>query len=107
MKQGTCALWLCCVLATQAQGAFKKDQEAFALRQAELDHQCEAARDEKLAPMREAAFQECMSAKRSTRSEADCRRITAGENSNRLGGAPRFYDLPACVEAFEHQRRNP
>jgi len=72
---------------------------------AELEQRCEAARSEKLAPLREAAFQQCMNAKRGADTEADCRRKTAGENGNRVGGTPRFYDLPACVEAFEHKRQ--
>lgn len=46
-----------------------------------------------------------MNAKRGADTEADCRRKTAGENGNRVGGTPRFYDLPACVEAFEHKRQ--
>jgi hypothetical protein len=107
MKQGRFTVLLLCILTAQAQGALKKEEEAFARRQAELDRHCEAARAEKLAPLREAAFQECMSAKRSSRSEAECRRKTGGENGNRVGGAPRFYDLPACVEAFEHKRQRP
>ncbi|QUE76283.1 hypothetical protein [Stutzerimonas stutzeri] len=103
--QGRLTVLLLCMLAFQAHGAFKKDDEAFALRQAELEPRCEAARSEKLAPLREAAFQQCMNAKRGADTEADCRRKTAGENGNRVGGTPRFYDLPACVEAFEHKRQ--
>lgn len=106
-EAGKFTVLLLCVLTVQAQGAFKKEEEAFARRQSELDRQCEAARAEKLAPLREAAFQDCMNAKRSSRSEAECRRKTAGENGNRVGGTPRFYDLPACVEAFEHKRQRP
>ncbi|WP_217477559.1 hypothetical protein [Stutzerimonas stutzeri] len=105
--QGRLSVLLLCLLAAHTHAAFKKDEEAFALRQAELERRCEAARSEKLAPLREAAFQQCMSAKRGADSAADCHRKTAGENGNRVGGTPRFYDLPACVEAFEHKRQRP
>ena len=70
--QGRLTVLLLCMLAFQAHGAFKKDDEAFALRQAELEQRCEAARSEKLAPLREAAFQQCMNAKRGADTEADC-----------------------------------
>lgn len=56
MKQGKFTALLLCVLTVQAQGAFKKEEEAFARRQGELDRQCEAARAEKLAPLRERLF---------------------------------------------------
>ncbi|MBK3882403.1 hypothetical protein GFK97_16910 [Pseudomonas stutzeri] len=105
MKQGLLATVLLAVLATQAQAGFQKDREAFDRRQAELDQRCESAREAKLAPLREAAFQDCMRTTRNSRAETECRRKTAGENGNRAGGAPRFYDLPACVEAFEHKRQ--
>jgi hypothetical protein len=46
-------------------------------KQAELDAVCEAARQKKLTPMRAGFVEECG------------------------GRAPLFYDLPACVTAFE------
>lgn len=58
MKQGLLATVLLAVLATQAQAGFQKDREAFDRRQAELDQRCESAREAKLAPLREAAFQD-------------------------------------------------
>jgi hypothetical protein len=108
MKQGRqLIVLLLCAFTLQAQGAFKQDEEAFAKRQNVLDHQCEAARNEKLQPIREASFRECMTKTRGSNAEKDCRRKTGGENGNRIGGSPRFYDLPACVEAFEHRRKRP
>lgn len=110
MKQGWVTVFMMCALVGPAHGAYNADKKAFAFRQDELDRQCEAARAEKLAPLREATFQECMNATRSTRStrsEAECRRKTMGENGNRVGGAPRFYDLPACVKAFKHKSKRP
>lgn len=108
MKHGRqLTVLLLCVLSLQAHAAFKKDEEAFVKRQEQLNRQCQAARDEKLAPIREAAFRECLTKTRNSRAETECRRRTAGENGNRAGGTPRFYDLPACIEAFEHKRQRP
>jgi hypothetical protein len=92
--------------ATQAQ-AFQADEDRNAARRAELDRACEAARTVKLTPLRQQAFVECMHAKRSTDTVEDCQRKTAGANLNLLGGGTRFYDLPACVEAFEFRKAHP
>jgi hypothetical protein len=48
-----------------------------------------------------------MTAKRSTNTAEDCRRKSADVNGNRLGGSPRFYDLPACEAAFKHRKSHP
>ncbi len=97
---------LVCVVCTQAQ-AFQADDERNAARQVELDQACEAARAVKLEPYRQQAFAECMSAQRSTDTEAHCKRKTQGANLNIQGGGTRFYDLPACVEAFEFRKAHP
>ena len=67
----------------------------------------EAARAVKLAPFRQQAFVECMNSDRSTDTAADCKRKTEGANLNIQGGGTRFYDLPACVEAFEFRKAHP
>jgi nanoRNase/pAp phosphatase (c-di-AMP/oligoRNAs hydrolase) len=80
----------------------------------QLDQRCQAAREAKIAPMREAAIKECASGARSSRSLADCQRIHVdfGQGGGVVGGgfrAPMFIDLPECVEFFEAQdaqRRN-
>ncbi len=71
--------------------------------QAELDRRCEDARQLKLAPIRADIFAECLDKKRGD--EAFCRRYAAGYNGNRVGGSPRFYELPACQAAFEFRNR--
>jgi hypothetical protein len=73
-------------------------------RQAELDRRCEAARDEKLAPVREAIYAECISDRKAD--EAYCRRYADGYNGERIGGSPRFYELPECEEAFRFRNRD-
>ena len=95
--------------ATVAEAAtdFTADKQATLKRQAELDQACEAAREVKLAPMRQQIVSECMNDRETSRSEADCQQYAAGYNGNRASGSPRFYDLPACVKAFDFKKANP
>lgn len=48
-----------------------------------------------------------MNARKTSRSEANCQQDAASYNGNRPGASPMFYDVPACVEAFEFKRANP
>lgn len=73
-----------------------------AARQAELDRLCEAARDRALEPLRAEIYQECVDDQR--KDPGYCRRYADGFNGERVRGAPRFYELPECVEAFEFKR---
>ncbi len=72
-------------------------------QQAELDRRCEAARDEKLAPIRADIYQECLDKKKGD--EAYCQRYADGYNGERIGGSPRFYELPECEAAFRFRNR--
>jgi hypothetical protein len=81
-------------------GAQAGDSER-AARQAELDRICEAAREEKLAPLRQRFVQECVDdAQFETREE--CEAFYADYGAQSGNRAPLFYDLPPCVEAFEY-----
>jgi hypothetical protein len=72
-------------------------------KQVELDAVCETARLEKLTPMREGFVEECVTNKEKS-SREHCERFYA-DYGNRMGGrAPLFYDLPACVTAFEYAK---
>jgi hypothetical protein len=72
-------------------------------KQAELDAVCESARLEKLTPMREGFVEQCVANKEKS-SREHCERFYA-DYGNRMGGrAPLFYDLPACVTAFEYAK---
>ncbi len=73
-----------------------------AARQAELDRLCEAARDRALEPIRAEIYQECVDEQH--KDPGYCRRYADGYNGERERGAPRFYELPECVEAFEFRR---
>lgn len=71
--------------------------------QAELDRRCEDARELKLAPIRADIFAECLEKKQGD--ETFCRRYADGYNGNRIGGSPRFYELPECQAAFKNRNR--
>lgn len=87
-----------CATASGAEGSSGER----AAQQAELDRLCEEARDRALEPVRAEIYQECMD---DQRKDPDyCRRYADGYNGERVGGAPRFYELPECVEAFEFKR---
>lgn len=76
----------------------------------ELERRCAEAREERIGPLREAAIEDCVSARRSSRTREDCERIYSdfGEGGGTVSGGSRpamFVDLPECVEYFEAQDR--
>jgi len=77
--------------------------EARQAKQANLDAACEAARQEKLAPIRKQYTDDCVASKELP-SREECERFYAdyGERTGRK--APLFYDLPECVAAFNFQQ---
>lgn len=72
-------------------------------KQATLDQACEAARLEKLLPVRKELTEQCVDNKELPNRE-ECARFYADYGERMGGRAPLFYDLPACVEAFEYQQ---
>jgi hypothetical protein len=72
--------------------------------QASLDAACEAARQEKLAPLRAGFIDECVE-KNQRPDRAACERFYADYGNQSGNRAPLFYDLPECVEAFEFRRK--
>jgi hypothetical protein len=71
--------------------------------QAQLDAACEAAREKKLAPLRQNLVKEC--AAKGEKNEAECTRYYADWDGGRgAGKSKRFYDLPECEQAFDRQR---
>ena len=77
---------------------------------AELDARCEAAREAKIAPLREAEIENCKADRRND--PAFCENFNAdfGEGGRTITGAMRprmFDDLPECVEAMEERNRRP
>lgn len=93
-------LVLALTLPGSATAGSQKEQERLK-KEAELDHACEMARTEALAPMRRKIFAECM-AKRNDK--AYCFNDAKSYDGTRQGSKPRFYDLPECVRAFAYKK---
>ena len=72
-------------------------------KQAQLDAACEAAREKKLAPLRNKFVDECVRNKEQD-SRAACETYYADYGAQSGSRAPLFYDLPQCVDAFEYQK---
>ena len=69
-------------------------------KQARLDAACEAARQEKIAPLRKQVIEGCVTNKELP-DRAECERFYA-DYGERMGSRPAmFYELPECVTAFE------
>lgn len=72
-----------------------------AAKQAELDAACEAAREERLIPLRKKMVSLCVDNKEFG-SAQECEAYYADYGERAGGRAAMFYDLPACVEAFNY-----
>lgn len=91
---------LLAALLTTTQAAEAADDEA-AVR--ELEAKCQAARQEKLAPVRAERIAECKADRRND--PAFCERFfrdygEGGPGPNGMRVTPMFNDLPECVAAF-------
>ena len=91
-----------CALLLLAGGLQASDAEK---KQAELDAECERAREARLAPMRKKYVDECVE-KKQRPDRASCEAFYADFGAQSGGRAPLFMDLPECVEAFEFRRDN-
>ncbi len=76
----------------------------------EMGQRCQEARERNIAPLRQAAIEECVSRRRTLRTREDCERMYEGFGEG--GGtvndgfrAGMFIDLPECIEYFEEQDR--
>jgi hypothetical protein len=74
----------------------------------DLDRRCDQAREAKIAPLREAAIEECKQGKRND--PAWCERFNAdfGEGGVTVNGnfRPRMFDdIPECVDALNERNR--
>jgi len=73
-------------------------------KQAELDIACEKARQVALTPRKKEIYNECLN--KFKKSKAICADEANVYNGNRINGAPLFYELPACVKAFEFRKQS-
>ena len=74
--------------------------------QAQLDAQCELAREIKLAPERARYIDECV-AKKQKPDRSACERFYADHGAQSGNRAPLYYDLPECRRAFDARRNAP
>lgn len=72
-------------------------------RQAQLDNACEQAREQRLAPERKRFVEECVTEKQKP-DRAACEHFYRDYGARSGQRAPLYYDLPACVEAFEFRK---
>lgn len=72
-------------------------------KQAELDAKCESARQVKLKPRKQEIYKECVT--KFKKSKSVCKEEADVFNGNRINGAPMFYELPACVKAFDYRKK--
>ena len=76
--------------------------------QAEIDAECEAARERKLAPERAKLIEECV-LRDGRGSRERCERFYSDYGAQSGRRAPLYTDLPECLRAFEfrksHRRR--
>jgi hypothetical protein len=75
---------------------------------ADLDRRCDDAREERIAPLREAEIAKCIQSE--TGDQAWCETFWAdyGDSQRTVSGGmiPRlFHDLPTCTEAWEERNR--
>jgi len=71
--------------------------------QKKLDDACESARQIALLPRKKEIYQECLT--KFKKSKEECKDQANAYNGNRINGAPMFYELPACVKAFEFRKK--
>jgi len=71
-------------------------------RYAELDRQCETAREKKLAPLRAEKIEACVREQKRPRTDCETELANFGNTQAKAGGGAvggMFYDLPQCLAA--------
>ncbi|HEU0203376.1 MAG TPA: hypothetical protein VFR86_23455 [Burkholderiaceae bacterium] len=95
------------VFLTALSGSAFAQSEDELRRYEELDHICEAARAQKLAPIRAELIESCVKDEQRPREACEREFGHYGNTRGKVGGgaiAGQFYDLPECVAAFEARR---
>lgn len=84
------------------------DKDPSQMNLAELDKRCEAARKEKISPLREAEIAKCQADRRNDPAWCERFNATFGEGGWTVNGTIRprmFDDLPECVTALNERNR--
>ena len=94
------------VYAAIAHSAFAASTKAKVTvgRIAELEAECQQAREARLTPERAALIEECAAKKHNDR--AYCERFYVTHGDATAARAPLYVDLPECVEAHEFKSSN-
>lgn len=74
----------------------------------ELDQRCEAARQKKIAPLKQAEIEKCKSQPRNDPAWCERHNADFGEGGRNVNGTmrPRMFDnLPECVDALQERNR--
>lgn len=103
MKIFLASIFLATLLILLIPSSTTGDEYDRTTRQAHLDAECEAAREQKLAPEREKYVEECVRNK-ARNSREDCERFYSDYGARSGNRAPLYYDLPECVSAFEFRK---
>jgi len=77
---------------------------------AALDQRCEVAREEKIAPLREAEIKQCKQDRRNDPNYCDTFYADYGDAGRMPSGVMRprmFDDLPECADAMNERNRRP
>ena len=88
------------LLVPQVVSGSSSDQES---TQQQLDAECEAVRERKLAPERARYVNECVRNKVKDSRKA-CERFYRDYGARTGDRAPLYYDLPECLNAFEFRK---
>ena len=78
-------------------------------RFADLDRQCEAVREKKLAPLRREKVEACVKEEKRPRADCESEFENFGNTKGKAGGGAisgMFYDLPECVKAAEARNQH-
>jgi hypothetical protein len=78
--------------------------ESSKTKQAELDKACESARQVALKPRKIEIYSECLT--KFKKSKSVCQQEADTYNGNRINGAPMFYELLACENAFKFRNKS-
>ena len=85
-----------------------KETDITEMSLADLDRRCEAAREERIAPLRKAEIAECVQTKTGDQAWCETFWVDYGDPRQTVSGAlvPRlFHDLPECTEALDERHR--
>ena len=99
---------LAAVAVLLAAGSALAQTDSEMKRMADLDRVCEAAREQRLAPMRAERIERCVTVEKRAREQCASEYANWGNTQATARGAARsglFYDLPECVAAFEARQR--